>query len=802
VETESLIGFFVNTLALRTDLSGNPSFTDLLGRVREVALAAYAQQDVPFEKIVEAVQPERSLSHAPLFQVMLALQNAPRAELRLGAIELERLATQNSTTKFDITLSLEERDGRLLGAVRYKTSLFDEATIKRMVGHLARLLEGIVADPEQPLSKLPLMTAAEERQLLVEWNRTTISFSHEQCVHQLFAQQVARTPEQVAVACEGVQLSHRELNARANQLAHYLQALGVRPDTAIGLFMERSVEFIVGLLGILKAGGAYVPLDPQLPPERLTYMIADARLAVLVTDESLLAQLPNIGATVVCLDRDAERLALQDAAEPISSVQAANLAYVIYTSGSTGQPKGVAVEHRQLANYLAAIQPALALPAPASYALVSTLAADLGHTMLFPALCQGSTLHLIAQERATDAAALAAYFEREQIDCLKIVPSHLAALVTSAQAMQVLPRQRLILGGEACRQSWVNEVHALAPTCRIFNHYGPTETTVGVLTGEVTPTERGLIGAPPDETFSEPLSGTLALGRPLGNTQVYLLDAAGQLVPPGVAGELYVGGAQVARGYLHRPELTAARFVPDPFSTEPGQRLYRTGDLARYLADGRLEFLGRVDRQVKLRGYRIELGEVEAALRELAQVREAVVEVQADGAGGDRLVAYVVAAGGAALAPAELRGGLSGRLPDYMLPAAFVRLEALPLTPNGKLDRRALPAPEDIDAPLADSFVAARNPMEAALIDIWSSVLSVERIGVHDNFFELGGHSLLAAQLMSRLRAAFQVELPLRRLFETPTVAGLALTIIQSQADQVDSQELEQLLAELEQLPE
>jgi len=790
LETEALIGLFINTLALRTDLSGNPTFSELLQRVRAVTLGAYAHQDVPFERVVEEVQPERSLNHTPIFQTMLALQNVPPAEFALSGLTLRLLESHSSTTKFDLTLSFQEHDGRLQGVARYRTSLFDEATIRHMREHFERLLEAIVDDPQQRLSKLPLLTARDEQQLLGEWNQTAALFSHKQCLHQLITQQAARTPGQVAVACAGTQLTYRQLNSRANQLAHYLQTLGVGPETVVGLFMERSVEMIVSLLGILKAGGAYVPLDPRYPHERLAYMVADAHLAVIVTNEHLLARLPDAEVKLVCWDRDAESIAAQAITEPTISVQPHNLAYMLYTSGSTGRPKGVLVEHQSVVNYIEGITARLGLGCLQNFAMVQSLTVDSCLTVVYPPLITGGCLHVIPTETALDGKALSDYFSYHQIDCLKIAPSHLAAIQPLDHTGTVLPGRLLVIGGEASRWDWVEKLQTSAPNCTIFNHYGPTEATVGMLTYKV------------ERQRAEVRSAMLPMGRPLQNTTAYVLDPELRPVPVGVAGELYIGGVCLARGYQNQVGLTAEKFIPDPFSRQPGARIYRTGDTVRYLPEGDLEFIGRADNQVKVRGFRIELGEIEKALAQHAAVRETVVLLRDEEQGDKQLVAYLVPDPEQPPSINDLRTYLSSRLPEYMVPAAFVLLDALPRTSHGKLDRRELPAPDRASSAPEEAFVAARNSTEAALADLWSSVLGVSQIGMYDNFFELGGHSLLAAQLISRVREAFQVDVPLRLVFETPTVAGLALTVIQSQADHMDSYEMEQLLSELELLAE
>ncbi|HKG77836.1 MAG TPA: amino acid adenylation domain-containing protein, partial [Pyrinomonadaceae bacterium] len=726
-EVEHLIGFFVNTLVLRTDLSGGPSFRELLGRVRETALGAYAHQDVPFEKLVEELQPERDLSRSPLFQVMFALQNAPREQLQLKDLNLSFVKSANEVAKFDLSLFMFETEPVVRGIISYNADLFEAATIERMVGHFQVLLEGILINPGKSVSQLPLLSEAESRQLLVDWNQTHVTYPAHSSIHELFELQVERTPEAIALICEEQSLSYEELNWRANQLAHELQTLGVGPEVVVGILMERSVEMVVSLLAVLKAGGAYVPLDPQYPAERISFMLADTAMPVLLTQRSLVHTLPANDAHVLCVD-ELQSLAAEDAGNPEAGVAPSNLAYVIYTSGSTGRSKAVAVEHRQLLNYLQAVSDELDLPAHGSFATVSTFAADLGHTMIYPALTRGGCVHLITEARAADPQLLGHYFAEHKIDCLKIVPSHLAALLADTSTGVALPQQRLVLGGEESKWSLIERIDQLSSAqCVVYNHYGPTETTVGVLTRRVEREKQQRAGVP--------------LGRPLGNIQVYVVDKEFQPVPIGVTGELLIGGAGVSRGYLQRPELTAERFIADPFGGAGG-RLYWTGDQARYLANGEIEFLGRVDNQVKVRGFRIELGEIAAALNSYEGVKEAVVIVREDVPGEKRLVAYVVGN----LATKELRAHLKQQLPEYMAPSAFVYLDELPLTPNGKVDRKALPAPEtDLSA---TSSIAPRTPVEEMLCGIWAEVLGVRGVGVDANFFEVGGHSLKATQVI------------------------------------------------------
>jgi len=760
-ETESLIGFFVNTLVLRARVTDGVSFRELLRQIRETSLEAYAHQDLPFEKLVEELQPERALSHSPIFQMMLDLQNAPMRDMQLQGLRLTPLPFDSRMAKFDLTLTAGEEDGRLSGLLEYNTDLFDAATVVRMAGHFERLLEAAVSNPDEQVSRLRLLTEAERDRVLFEWNDTRRDYGKDSPIHLAFAEQAERTPEAVAIRFEQDGLTYRELNERANQIGRYLRELGVGPEVLVGILLERSTEMLVGLLGVLKAGGAYVPLDPTSPAGRLSLFIQDAGLSVVLTRQSLKESVPACDAKLICMDADWKAIAQESVENLEGGVSVENLAYIVYTSGSTGRPKGVLVEHRQLSNYVRAVRERLALDACESFAMVQPLTVDSCVTAIYPPLLAGGCLHLISEERAADAQTLASYFREHQIDCLKIAPSHLAALHQASEPSELMPRERLIIGGEASRRDWGEQLRELA-RCSVFNHYGPTETTVGVTTYQL------------DESLDDVRGVTLPIGKPLPNVRAYVLDQHMQPVPQGVAGDLYIGGKCVARGYLDRPELTAAAFRPDPFGEDAGARLYRTGDLARYLADGQIEFLGRRDHQVKVRGFRIELGEIETALREHEGVRDCVVAAR-DGAQGDAyLTAYVVATQGRAPTGGELRAFLKEKLPEYMLPSVYLTLDKLPLTPHGKVDRRALPQPEgaarESDAP----FVAPRNAVEEVLAEIFAEVLGVERVGAGDNFFELGGHSLLATQVASRVRKAFQPDLPLRKIFEAPTVGALA----------------------------
>ena len=614
----------------------------------------------------------------------------------------------------------------------------------------------------------------QHQQVLVDFNQTQTEYPQDKCIHQVFEAQANQTPNNIAVVFEDQRLTYAELNTKANQLAHYLQELGIANDQVVGIYLERSLEFIISLLAILKAGGAYLPLDPALPKESMAFRLQDAQVSVLLGQKELIEKLPDCEAKLVHVDSQWEIIAQTNRSNPINKADTDNLAYVIFTSGSTGKPKGVGVEHRQLLNYVHAIAEELNLSVCKSFATVSTFSADLGNTAIFPALLSGACLHIISAQMAANPEALAEYFHHHPIDCLKIVPSHLAALLTSSHPEQILPRQCLVLGGEACRWELIEQIYGYDPSCHIFNHYGPTETTVGVLTYPIN--QNTLTSKPPQQD-------TVPIGRPIANAQIYLLNADLQPVPIGVPGEIYIGGASTARGYLNRSQLTAERFLSNPFAqqAESSQNggsllapiLYKTGDLARYQPDGTIEFLGRVDHQVKIRGYRIELGEIESAIKQHSMVQETVVLARAAQSGNQRLVAYVVPHKQSNLAISEIRDMLREKLPDYMVPAAFVLLKTLPLTPNGKLDRQALPAPELTQPEREVPFVAPSTDAEKTLAQIWAKTLSVEKIGIHDNFFALGGDSILSIQIVARANQA-GLKLTPKQVFENQTIVELA----------------------------
>ncbi|HEY7216577.1 MAG TPA: amino acid adenylation domain-containing protein, partial [Thermoanaerobaculia bacterium] len=761
IELEGLIGFFVNTLVLRGDLAGEPTFRELLGRARETALASYLHQDVPFEKLVEELSPERSLAHASLFQVMFVLQNAPLETLAIPNLRLQPLDVEAAAAKLDLTLTLEETDHGLAGSLVYATDLFDATTAQRMSSHFERLLAGAVSDPDRTITDLPLLAPTELHQLRVGWNPAAVQPREPLSTHERFEAQAERRPDAVALVYEGRLITYRDLNRRANQLAHYLKQRGVGPEAPIGLFLERTPELVVAILGIMKAGGAYVPLDTTYPKDRLAYLLQDSGARLLLTEEALQPLLPAPAPPLIRLGADWPEIRRETAASLDSGATPDHLAYVLYTSGSTGRSKGVGVTHASLMSYIDAIGADLDLPPDSSYVMISTIAADGGNTALFLSLCTGGRLHILSRDTSLDPRAVAEYFQRHPIDFFKIVVSHFATLFNSPYAAQLLPRQRLLLGGEALGWELVDAILRLAPECQVIDHYGPTETTVGVLMNWIDPGTCGRLRPP-----------MVPPGRPLANAEMHVLDRYQQRVPIGVIGELYVGGACAARGYLNRPDLTAERFVPNPFGEG---RLYRTGDLVRFLPDGRIEFLGRADNQVKIRGFRIELGEIEAALVALPGVREAVVTAREDTPGGDRRLVAYIAGQAPGLTAERLRYLLRDRLPDYMVPAAFVILPELPLIASGKVDRRALPAPQWQST--ETGYVPPRTPVEEILAGIWAELLGLDRVGPADQFFELGGHSLLATQVMSRLRVAFDVEMPLRDLFEAPVLADLAARI-------------------------
>jgi amino acid adenylation domain-containing protein/FkbH-like protein len=757
-ELESLIGFFLNTLPLRTNLAGDPTFAEMVSRAKETALGAYAHQEIPFEKLVEELRPERSLSHSPLVQVFFVLQNAPMEALQLRGLQLKHVPSGLKTVKGDMYLSMHETPEGLEGRLEYSTDLFDASTAERLLEHFRVLLEAAAASPALKLSELPLLTAPEWKQIVVEWNDTRVEYARDLCLHQIIEQQVEKTPDAPALVFESERLSYRELNERANQLAHRLRKLGVGPEVLAGICSERSVEMVVGLLGVMKAGGAYVPLDPDYPRERLAMVLEDAAPAVLLTQERLLDALPEHQVPVICLDRDWQTLAGEPATNPPCVTHGKDQAYAIFTSGSTGKPKGVPNVHEGIVNRLLWMQHAYRLDASDRVMQKTPYSFDVSVWEFFWPLMTGACLAVARPEGHKDPNYLVDFIVQHKITTMHFVPSMLRIFLEADGVERCTSLRRVICSGEALplevQQRFFQRLGA-----ELHNLYGPTEASVDVTYWECHP----------DSAHSN-----VPIGRPIWNTQIYILDKRLQPMPIGVPGELHIGGVGLARGYLNRPELTAEKFIPDPFSKEAGARLYKTGDLVRFLPDGNIEYLGRMDYQVKIRGLRIELGEIESVLGQHKEVRQAIVTVREDTPGDKRLVAYVVPQAGAHLSIAEAREHLKKSLPDYMIPAAMVEMEELPLTTSGKVDRKRLPAPEYGATGSGKEAKTARTSTEEIIAEIWAEVLKLQQVGVEDDFFELGGHSLLATQVISRMKLAFKTELPLRVLFESPTVAGLA----------------------------
>jgi amino acid adenylation domain-containing protein len=758
-EIEPLIGFFINMLVLRTRLAGNPSFRELLARTREVCLGAYAHQDLPFEKLVDELHPKRDLSREPLFQVVFAFQNYPVPTLRLPeGLALRPLELERATSAYDLTVQLWEEQERLTGFIEYNTQLFDSTTIARMVEHYRTLVEAVVLDPDLPIQSLSLMKEGERQQVLYEWNDSEAeNLPVEILAHQAFERQVQNAPDAVAVVFRGEALSYQELNARSNRLARRLRSRNARREAVVALCVDPSLDMLVGILGILKAGAAYLPLDSGYPMDRLAFTIENSDACGLVTQERWLQRLPQ-RPEAFCLDRDWSQVEPYSAENLVSDVTPGNLAYLIYTSGSTGRPKGVGVTHAGLMNLVRWHQKTYEVSPADRASQLASLGFDASVWESWPYLAAGASIHIPDDETRRSPSEVARWICEEGVT-LSFLPTPLAAMAFDVDWPNTVPLRALLTGGDRLPRAPRQDL-----PFAVTNHYGPTENSVVSTWCQVSGRSQA---APP-------------IGRPISNTRAYVVDRFLNPLPTGIPGELHVAGAGLARGYLGNPELTAERFLPDPFAEEAGARLYKTGDLVRQLSDGGIDFLRRLDHQVKVRGYRIELGEIESTLREHPQVREAAVEVRETRAGENRLVAYVVPGPGTQSMESALRDYLRAKLPSYMVPGSFVELQALPLSPSGKLDRRALPAPSDERPGLESRYVKPRSPVEEKLARVWSELLGVEPIGVYDDFFELGGHSLLATQLVSRVREAFGVELALRDLFRAATVAGLAEVIDQT----------------------
>jgi amino acid adenylation domain-containing protein len=772
-ELEPVIGYFVTMLALRIDLSGDPSFLELLDRVRQATMGAYVHQDLPFTTLVDALRLERDPSRSPVFQTGFTVQDSQDGAFS-STLRVDVDDVPTATAKTDLSLFVTESADRLGLGMEYAVGLFDPATVQRMLTHLRVLLEGVVADPGRRLSQLPLLTAQERRRQLVEWNDTAAAVPT-QLVHELFAAQAAATPEATAAVLGDQSVSYRELDRQANQVARYLQHLGVGPDVLVGVCAPRSLRRLAGILGVLKAGGAYLPLDPSYPAERLAFMLEDSAVAVVLAESATAGAVAGQRTRVVSLDTAWAAITACDDTAPPSLAGGSELAYVIYTSGSTGRPKGVLIEHRSVANYVVAAAREFGVGPGERILQFASLSFDASVFEMFAALTSGATVCLAEEETLRSAGKLARLLRAQRITVVLLTPGVAAVLAPDAGTFPDL--RVIVIGGEAFSSELVRAW--AGPGRRVVNGYGPTETTVAVVVGDC----RGDEPTPP-------------IGRPLPNQQVYVLDRALNPVPVGVTGELYLGGLGLARGYLNRPELTAERFVTHPFADDPDARLYATGDLARWLPDGKLVLLGRTDHQVKIRGYRVELGEIETVLAAHPGVAQAVVTAREDGTGHKQLVGYVTAAAGQAVDPLELRRHLEATLPGYLVPAQLVVLDAFPLTASGKLDRNRLPAPTPT-AP--DGAQLPRTVVEALLADVFAEVLGVPAVGVADDFFELGGNSLQAMRLLARLRDTLAVDADVTVVFRTPTVATMA-ELLRTEHGLLDENLDDEWLAELAKL--
>jgi len=783
-QVEELIGCFMNILVMRTSLSGNPSFVELLKRVRETALQAYARQETPFEKLVEELHPARQISRWPLFQVMFNLRNLPNSQVPWAdGIQLKPYAIRRGAIG-GLDLSLEVRDSgeHLCCTFNYAQELFRRQTIERMGRSFHTLLQAAVLTSHSPISRLLFLPEKERHRILDEWNQTEKEYPGNRCIQQLFESQVRQRPQAVAVVFEGQSITYLQLNEKANQLARYLRILGVTAESAVGILMDRSLDLVISLLGILKAGAAYVPLDPAYPPNRLAFMLEDSQAQIVVTQEQLVPSLSETRVQTLCLGTDWPRMSCLPCQDLDAAVTADNLAYVMYTSGSTGRPKAVMINHRSVLNYLLWRSDYFPLAESDRVLQKAPLSFDDSVWEIFEPLMVGARIVMARPGGHTDSRYLAHLIIEHQVTAACFVPSLLQAFLDEPESTNCKSLRRVTTGGEALSIE-LQERFFERLGADLHNGYGPTEATIGA---SFWTCDR------------KPGQWAVPIGRPIANTQIYLLDTQLDPVPVGVPGELCIGGSCLARGYLNNPYLTAAKFIPNAFTQTAGERLFRTGDLARYRPDGNLEFLGRIDDQVKIRGVRIEPGEVQAAIRQHPAVERALVLVREDPQGVKRLVAYLVASSEKPTDVREFRQFLSRRLPDYMIPAAFVFMDSLPFTVSGKVDRERLQSPNWNQLGKQINFVAPRNPLEVRLGELWGKLLGLERVGIHDNFFEIGGHSLSATQFLSRVKAAFQLDLPLRTLFEKPTIGELALVITEKLSKLVTPHDLDSLLANVE----
>jgi amino acid adenylation domain-containing protein len=770
-ELKEAIGLFAKYLPICSNLEATQKFSNVLANVNQV-LDEISQQQESFswEKINE--------SEDEFFPFCFEYEETP-SQYIAADISLSIVQHYVCFDRFKIKLScLRKSDNAIALEFHYDTNLFATEDIQRLAEQFETLLNSVIENPEATIDRLNLLSQKERSQLLIEFNNTKTATLPYRCIHHWFEEQCNRTPDNIAVVCENQQLTYRELNNRANQLAHYLQKLGVREEVLVGICIERSLEMVIGILGILKAGGAYVAIDPIYPQERKVFILEDTQMPLLLTQQRLAADIPTNTAKVICLDSDWEIRDRQSTENPVSETNELNLAYVIYTSGSTGKPKGTLISHRGLVNYLNWCTQAYEVAQGTGTLVHSSLAFDLTITSLLSPLLVGNQVELLPEKQGIDAL-WTKLRHKSNLSLIKITPAHLELLSQQLSPQEASDRTNaFIIGGENLTTQQIAFWQDFAPNTMLVNEYGPTETVVGCCIYRVPTNYRQ--------------SGSIPIGSAIANTQLYVLDRYLQPVPIGVPGELYIGGAGLARGYLNRPELTAEKFIPNPFSNEPGERLYKTGDLVMFRSDGNLEFLGRIDNQVKIRGFRIELGEIETLLSQHPNVKDAVVIVREDTPSERRLVAYIVLK---QESPENLRDYLKQKLPDYMVPSDFVPLKAFPLTINGKIDKKALPEPKSASY---EDYIAPRNSTEEEIAKIWAEILKRARVGIRDNFFDMGGHSLLVTQLISRLRDTFQIELPVQQIFETPTIADLALVITQQLAQEADEDLLAQALAELE----
>ncbi len=759
-ETHDMIGCFINTLALRTDLTGSPGFRELLSRVRVMTLDAYAHQDLPFQVLVEKVQSSRDMTFSPLFQTSFVLQNTPELVREFAGLTFKLLNVDNETAKYDLTLAMTEDEGRLTGEFEYSVDLFDAGTVRNLIQHFQMLLESILADPDRPVSELSFLTEDEKHRQLVEWNDTGTDYPGNKCIRELFEEQVQRTPDSTAVIFDGQELSYGELNGKANQLAHYLKSQGVEPEVLVGICIERSLDMVIGILAILKAGGAYVPLDPDYPKERLHFMLEDTGVTLLLTKSTQSKELPESKAHMICMDTDWKMIEQEKKDNPFIVNSAEHLAYVMYTSGSTGTPKGISVLHRGVVRLV--YQPNYVDISPKDVFLqFAPITFDASTFEIWGSLLNGAKL-IISPPGKLSLEKLGQVIQKYQVSTLWL-SAGLFHLMTDERIDDLKSVRNLLAGGDVLSVSHVRRFLEKTENCKLINGYGPTENTTFTCCYTVTDAEK--------------LGDSVPIGRPVSDTRVYILDAHLQPLPIGVSGELYIGGDGLAREYYNRPELTYEKFIPNPFSKKTGARLYISGDKARYLPDGNIEFIGRIDNQVKVRGYRIEPGEIESVLVRHPEVTGALVIAREENDGEKRLVSYVLVKDKSKDITGELRNVLKKNLPDYMVPSAFVLMEAFPLSPNGKIDRQALPDPSAGRTDQERSFSPYQSLQEAKLIKIWREIFKREDIGRDDDFFDLGGHSLLAMRLIAWVRRDLQVELSIHNVFEFSTIADLAKII-------------------------